>query len=318
MSYGSGRHERGLGASRWPPWPSATNRRQSISVIFVAYCGTLEAVTRMLAMLLVVVVVSCGVAGCAARPPGAPAGGVPASQTGESTPSVFSSIMEMPAGGPNPETAVPNPGTGTGNPLLVRALLPQSAPGRQAAFLLPPAVVALPDRDLHSLFIGLRQYASPVAGPRACDEWTAGLSSTVLREFNLPGEQLGIEKSTQPPDGQPMFSETIVTAPPPVLSALADPPLPAVCRNITAPPYPGGVKPGTVAVPDAVGERIFEITGTGKFPVWQWAEVIQGKGFLLEIRIPNQSGDPEPGTALPTIAANAYHRAAAILAPLGR
>jgi hypothetical protein len=100
-----------------------------------------------------------------------------------------------------------------------------------------------------------------------------------------------------------------------VLGALADPSLPAACRNITTPPYPGGVRPGAVTAPDAVGERIFEITGTGKFPVWQWAEVIQGKGFLLEIRIPNQSGDPEPGTALPAIAANAYHHAAAILTP---
>jgi hypothetical protein len=283
-------------------------------VTFVAYCGTLEVMTRTLAMLLVAVAVSCGVAGCAARPPAAPVGGAPASPTGESTPSVFIAVTQMPSGGPN---LIPNPGTGAGNPLLARALLPQSAPGREAALLLHPSVVALPDRDLRSLFIQLRQYASPVAGPRACDEWTAGLSSAVLSDFNLPGVQLGVEESTQPPDGQPLFSETIVTAPPPVLGALADPPLPAVCRNIKA-PYPGGVEPGTITAPDAAGERIFEITGTGKFPVWQWAEVIQGKGFLLEIRIPNQSGDPEPGTALPTITADAYRRAAAILTPLGR
>lgn len=282
---------------------------------FAAYCGTLEVMTRMLAMLLVVVVVSCGVAGCAVRRPSVPAEGAPASPAGQSTPSVFDSVMEMPKGGPNPEATIPNPGAGAGNPLLARALLPQSAPGGEMAILLPPAVVVLPARDLHSLFIGLRQYASPVAGPRACGEWTAGLSNAVLSDFNLPGVQLGIEKSTQPPDGQPMFSETIVTAPPAVLGALADPPLPAACRNITTPPYPGGVRPGAVTAPGAVGARIFEITGTGKFPVWQWAEVIQGKGFLLEIRIPNQSGDPEPGTALPAIAANAYHHAAAILTP---
>lgn len=277
--------------------------------------------TRMLAMLLVVVVVCCGVAGCAARPLGAPAGGAPASPVspaGEPTPSTFSSVMVMPVGGPNPNAAIPNPGTGAGDPLLARALLPQSAPGRAAALLLPPAVVALPDRDRHSLFIGLRQYGSPVVGPRACDEWTAGLSYAVLSGFNLPGVQLGVERSTQPPDGRPTFSETIVTAPQAVLGALADPPLPAACRDITTPPYPGGVKPGTVTAPVAAGERIFEITGTGEFPVWQWAEVIQGKGFLLEIRIPNQSGDNDPGTALPAIAANAYHRAAAILTPVGR
>ena len=282
---------------------------------FAAYCGTLEVMTRMLAMLLVVVVVSCGVAGCAVRRPSVPAEGAPASPAGQSTPSVFDSVMEMPKGGPNPEATIPNPGAGAGNPLLARALLPQSARGGEMAILLPPAVVVLPARDLHSLFIGLRQYASPVAGPRACGEWTAGLSNAVLSDFNLPGVQLGIEKSTQPPDGQPMFSETIVTAPPAVLDALADPPLPSACRDITTPPYPGGVRPGAVTAPDAVGARIFEITGTGKFPVWQWAEVIQGKGFLLEIRIPNQSGDPEPGTALPAIAANAYHHASAILTP---
>ena len=70
----------------------------------------------------------------------------------------------MPAGGPNPEAAIPNPGTGPGNPLLLRALLPQSSSGRESALLLPPAVVALPDRDLRSLFIALRQYASPDPG----------------------------------------------------------------------------------------------------------------------------------------------------------
>jgi hypothetical protein len=294
---------------------ASTNRRWSILVIFAAFCGMLEVMTRMLAMLLVVVAVSCGVEGCAARSSGAPAEGAPASPAGESTPSFFDSVSRMPSGGLK---SIPNPGAGAGNALLARALLPQSAPGREAGLLVPPAVVALPDRDLRSLFIGLRQYASPVAGPRACDEWTAGLSRAVLSDFNLPGVQLGIEESTQPPDGRPMFSETIVTAPPPVLRALADPPLPAACRNITTPPYPGGVKPGTVTAPAAVGERIFEITGTGKFPVWQWAEVIGGKGFLLEIRIPNQSGDPEPGAALPTVASSAYHRAAAILTPSGR
>jgi hypothetical protein len=64
----------------------------------------------------------------------------------------------------------------------------------------------------------------------------------------------------------------------------------------------------------ALSARAFEVTGTGKFPVWQWAEVIQGRGFLLEIRIPNQSANPDPGAALSTIAANAYRRAATVLA----
>jgi hypothetical protein len=77
-----------------------------------------------------------------------------------------------------------------------------------------------------------------------------------------------------------------------------------------------------VSGPGAVSARAFEVTGTGKFPVWQWAEVIQGRGFLLEIRIPDQAVSPvegtipaDPGAALETIAANAYRRAAATLTP---
>jgi hypothetical protein len=272
---------------------------------------------RMLAKLLAVVAVAGGVAGCAARPAGASSEAVPAYSADDSppTPSYSATIVEMPPGGPNPEAAIPNPGTGPGNPLLARALLPQFAPGREAVLLLPPAVVALPDRDSRSLFIGLRHESSPVAGARACDEWTTGLSSVVVSDFNQPGVQLGIEESTQPPGGRPTFSETIVTAPPPVLSALADPPLPAACRRITTPRFPGGVKPGTVSVPDASGERSFEITGTGKIPVWQWAEVVQGEGFLLEIRISDESDDPDPGTALPAITTDAYRRAVAVLSP---
>jgi hypothetical protein len=233
------------------------------------------------------------------------------------TPSSFVTAFAMPAGGPNPEAAIPNPGTGAGNPLLVRALLPQSSSGRESAFLLPPAVVALPDRDLRSLFIALRQYASPVVGPQACDGWTAGLSSVVVSSFNRPGVQLGATEQSVPTQaGLPMFSETIITGPSSVLDALADPPLPAACRNIATPQYPGGVKPTTVPAPGsgAVSERAFEVTGTGKFPVWTWAEVIEGPGFLLEIRIPNQSANPDPGALLTTIAANAYHRAATVLA----
>ena len=226
----------------------------------------------------------------------------------------------MPAGGPNPEAAIPNPGTGAGNPQLVRALLPQSSSGRAAALLLPPAVIALPDRDLRSLFVGLRQYASPVVGPQACDGWTAGLSSVVVTGFNRPGVQLGVtEQSVLTQAGLPMFSEAIITGPPSVLAALANPPLPAACRDITTPRYQGGVKPGTVPGPGpgAASARAFEVTGAGKFPVWTWAEVIQGRGFLVEIRIPNQSGNVDPGAGLSTIAANAYTRAATVLA-LGR
>jgi len=297
----------------------------------------MEAMTRALTILLTVVTVLTGVAGCATRAPGgteggasSPAGGASSLARGASslarepaaaatgvTPSSSATAFVMPAGGPNPEAAIPNPGTGAGNPLLVRALLPQSSSGREAAFLLPPAVVALPDRDLRSLFIGLRQYASPVVGPQACDGWTAGLSSVVVSSYNQPGVQLGAAEQSVPTQaGLPMFSETIITGPPSMLDALADPPLPAACRAITTPQYPGGVKPTTVPAsgPGAVSARAFEVTGTGKFPVWTWAEVIQGRGFLLEIRIPNQSANSDPGAALSMIAANAYGRAATVLA----
>jgi hypothetical protein len=95
-----------------------------------------------------------------------------------------------------------------------------------------------------------------------------------------------------------------------------DPPLPAACHVIKTPHYPGGVEPTTVPAPGpgTLSARAFVVTGTGKFPVWTWAEVIRGRGFLVEIRIPNQSANPDPGAALTTIAANAYQRAAAVLA----
>jgi hypothetical protein len=288
--------------------------------------GTMEAMTRALTLLLTVLSVLTGLAGCATRAPGggSPAAGgtsaparEPAASVAAVTPSASATAFVMPAGGPNPEAAIPNPGTGTGDPLLVRALLPQVSSGRAAAFLLPPAVVALPDRDPGSLFIGLRQYASPVVGPQACDGWTAGLSAVVVSAFNRPGVQLGVTEQSVPAQaGLPMFSEAVITGPSSVLDALADPPLPAACRAITTPRSPGGVKPTTAPAPGpgAVSARAFEVTGTGKFPVWTWAEVVRGRGFLMEIRIPNQSATSDPGAALTAIAANAYARAAAALA----
>ena len=276
----------------------------------------MKAMTRALAMpLLAVLSVLIGVAGCATRSPVRPAGVAssparePAALVTGVTPSSFATAFVMPVGGPNPEATIPNPGTGPGNPLLARALLPQSAPPRLAPTQLPPGVVALPDRDLRSLFIGLRQYGSPVIGPRTCDGWTAGLSAVVLSSFNQPGVQLGAELAMRPLG----FAETIITGPPSVLGALADPPLPAACRDIATPHYSGGVKPVAATVPGAVSARAFEVTGTGKFPVWIWAEVIRGENFVLEIRAPVQSANPDPGAALSTIAANAYHRAATVL-----
>ena len=61
------------------------------------------------------------------------------------------------------------------------------------------------------------------------------------------------------------------------------------------------------------GWPLGRVTGTCKFPVWIWAEVIQGENFVLEIRAPVQSGNRDPGAALSTIAAKAYQRAVTVL-----
>ena len=280
--------------------------------------------TRVMATVISVVPIVIVIAGCAARAPGSPAGAaspVSSASSAGAAPSRYATVVGIPAGGRNPQAAIPNPGTGTGDPRLIQALLPQSSPGREAALLLPPAVVALPDRDHGSLFIGLRQYSSPVTGPQACDAWTSGLWSVAVASFNLPGVQLAVTEQAVPTSsGLPSFSEAIITGLPSVLDAMGDRPLPAECRTITSQPYSGGVKPIAATRPDPGSPRTqaFEITGTGKFPVWQWAEVVQGADFLLEIRIPNQAANADPGAALAKITAAAYRRAVASLAGSGR
>jgi hypothetical protein len=112
------------------------------------------------------------------------------------------------------------------------------------------------------------------------------------------------------------FSEAIITGPPPVLNSLADPALPASCRKIDGRAgYAGGVR--ALAEPRVgLGSRAYQITGTGRVPVWQWAEVARGPGFVLEVRIPVQAPSPgDPGRSLGGIVAAAYHRAAATLSP---
>ena len=276
----------------------------------------MKTMTRVRAVVISVVPIAIAIAGCGVR---GPAGTGPVSPRGSvaatSKPSAYAAILAIPAGGRNPQAAIPNPGTGTGDPLLVGALLPQSASGRAAVLLLPPAVVALPDRDRGSMFLGLRQYSSPVIGPHVCDGWTAGLWMLAVTSFNRPGVQLAVTKQTVPtPAGLPSFSEAIITGPSSVLSAM-DAPLPADCRAIAGQPYSGGVRPigAGAPVPGSGRAQAFEVTGTGKFPVWQWAEVVRGPDFLLEIRIPNQSAFADPGAALATITASAYSRAAAVL-----
>ena len=273
---------------------------------------------RRVATAVVFFLVTVTVAGCASRAPAGPGAAVPAASAGSgatAVPSAFSTAFAMRPGDSNPQAAIPNPGTGEGDLTLVKALLPQTADGRAAALLLPPAVVALPDNNLRSLFIGLRQFSSPVAGPDECLGWTIGLWHVAVTSFNVPGVQLAItEQSVPAANGFPEFSESIITGPPRVLAALADPPLPAACHSITSQAsYPGGVRPLNLAR-HGLRSRAYEVTGTGKVPVWQWAEVVSGPGFVLEIRIPNQSQNAALEVQLPPIAVNAYRRATAFLA----
>lgn len=254
---------------------------------------------------------AAGTAGAAGRT-AAISGSASAGSGPGARPSVVASAAVIPAGGPNPQAAIPNPGTGTGNQLLVRALLPQSASGRLRALLLPPAVVALPDRDRGSLFIPLRQAASGVAGPPECLGWTAGLWLELVTSFNEPGVQLAVTQQSVPAgSGWPVFSEAIITGPAAVLHSMADPALPDGCRTITSQTvYPGGIR-ALAAARLGLGSRAYEVTGTGKFPVWTWAEVVQGPGFLVEVRIPVQSGlrgSAAPGW-LGNITGAAYRRA---------
>jgi hypothetical protein len=257
------------------------------------------------------------IAGCASPRSGSPGSGAPQARPSESA---FATIYAVSGNGGtsagaapvNPEAAIPNPGTGAGDPRLTQALLPQSAAARQRLALLPPAVVAMPDRDRESLFIPLRQTADPVVGPPDCAEWTAGLWSEVVTRFNVPGVQLAVDQEPKPAHADwPQYAEAIITGPAPVLDSLADPVVPAACRAISSPPgYPGGVRP-LAAAGLGQGSRAFEVTGTGKVRVWVAAEVVRGPGFVLEVRIPFQVSPPgnDPAAWLGDITAAAYQRA---------
>jgi hypothetical protein len=267
------------------------------------------------------------IAGCAGqRSPASAPGGAPEARPSQSF-FVSSSVYAVPGNGGtstgasaapvNPEAAIPNPGTGPGDPRLTRALLPQSAAARYRMVLLPPAVVAMPDRDRGSLFIPLRQAADPVPGPPECAEWTAGLWSKVVTSFNVPGVQLAVDQQTVPAHADwPAYSEAIITGPAQVLDSLADPALPAACRSIAGQQgaYSGGVRP-LAAGRLSLGSRAFEVTGTGKVQVWVAAEVVRGPGFVLEVRIPFQAFSPgsDPATWLGNVTAAACQLATARL-----
>ena len=216
----------------------------------------------------------------------------------------------------SPGADIPNPGTGTGDPQLIQALLPQSRSVPYRAFLLLPAVIAMPVRDRQSLFIPLRQPVDPVAGPPECERLTAGLWLEVVTRFDVPGVQLAVTTQTM---GHPAFSEAIITGPSRVLDSLADPALPPDCRTITGQTgYSGGVRPLPAT---RVGLRAwaFEVTGMGTVPVWEWAEVVRGPGFVLEVQIPRQAPSPEAdqGKSLGALTDAAYRQATAVLSGEG-
>ena len=275
---------------------------------------------RIAAAVTLVLTAAAAIAGCASPRSAGRASGAPAPRPSESA---FATVFHIsanagsPAGGVNPQAAIANPGTGAGDPRLLRALLPQSAAARYRIALLSPAVVAMPDRDPRSLFIPLRQTADPIAGPPQCAEWTAGLWSKVVTSFNVPGVQLAVDQELVPAHADwPAYSEAIVTGPAQVLDSLAGPDPPAACRTIAGQPgtYSGGIRSLT-ATALSLGSRAFEVTGTGNVQVWVAAEVVRGPGFVLEVRIPFQvsSQGHDPAAWLGDITAAACQRAETVL-----
>jgi hypothetical protein len=219
-----------------------------------------------------------------------------------------------PANGPNSLAAIPNPSAVAGDPRLLQALLPQTPGGRLSAISLPPAVVAMPIPDRGAEFIALRQGVDPVTGPPECAGWTSGLWAAVMASFNRAGVQLAVVSQLAPVAGWPAFAEAIVSGPVPVLDSLAGQVLPASCRTITGyPGYSGGVTQ-LPAASVGLGSRAYEVTGTGTTPVWEWAEVIRGRSFVLEMRM-EATATPiaDPAGTLGDISNAAYQRAVSVL-----
>jgi hypothetical protein len=233
-----------------------------------------------------------------------------ARHTAVRSPSVHATVMR-----PGEEAAIPNPGTGKGDPQVAAALLTRFQSAHESPEL-PGAVVALPITDRTSLFVALRQASSPLSGGHDCEKWTAGLWRAALDDYNVPGVQLGVTKldafsrgsalkTTRPPL---TFTEAIITGP---AVSLGDPRLPASCERLPGLGNDSGaIEP--LSVP-RLGDRswAYRITGTGTIPIWQWVEVVRTRHYLLEIRIPNQAPAPktDPATLLPRIAHAAYAKA---------
>jgi hypothetical protein len=258
----------------------------------------------MAALILISILAGC--VGC-----GTP-GSDPAAATPSPSASRFVSADAIGDGQSNTLTSIPNPGSGAGDPALLRALVPQTTYSRLS---LPAGLITMPDRDRQSLYIPLRQFSSPVTGPDPCLGWTAGMWSEVVTDFNQPGVELAVTEIT--PTDEPEYSEAIITGPAGVLDRVADGQIPLACRGeLTGnAAYPGSIR--VLSTPGAgLGARAFEITGTRAFRIWAWVSVVRGPGFVVEIRIPDQSLDATAGTALPVITAAAYRRALAALHPV--
>jgi hypothetical protein len=261
---------------------------------------------------VMMVVVSLGViaVGCGAQRARTQHSG--ARPAAERSPSRYATVMR-----PGEAAAIPNPGTGRGDPHVAAALLTRFQ-GAHESRELPRAVVAMPVTDRTSMFVALRQVSSPLGGGPECRKWTAGLWRAVLDDFNVDGVQIGVTalnaisresalRMTTPADPL-MFTEAIITGP---AVSLGDPRLPASCERLPGlGEDSGAVRP--LSVP-RLGDRswAYRVTGTGEIPVWQWVEVVQTRRYLLEIRIPNQAPAPrtDPARLLPQIAQAAYAKA---------
>ncbi|MDL4814152.1 hypothetical protein [Actinomadura opuntiae] len=263
-------------------------------------------------VLAVVSVAGCGTEHAGSRPPKAAA----------SSPRIEATIMS-----PQDEAAIPNPGTGTADPRLTAALLTRFEGAVESPYQ-RGAAIRLPLRNTKSMFIAMRQVSSYYrAQAPECEKWTGGLWYTLIRDFShAPGAQLAVTRLDPPmrtrPDQKPpsvlVFSESIITAPAPVLNRLADGRVPAACGRLTAPASSPGdstavIKPIEVA-PLAGASRGFVIAD-GQGVVSHWVEIVQFGSYLLEVRIPNQSSPPRGDrvAALQRIARAAYDRAAASL-----
>ncbi|MEU7689788.1 hypothetical protein OHB01_13565 [Microbispora hainanensis] len=213
--------------------------------------------------------------------------------------------------------SVANPGSGPGDPRLLRALLVDYQ-GVHESITRPGAVVALPAAaDDASAFLALRQAAGASAGASTCQRVAEGSWRVVLRDFNRPGVQIAAALLSAMSDGawrrSAEFSETIVTGPAPMLTGLGDPAAMDSCRTFLGEEgNPFRVR--SISVP-RLGTRSWAFRVMEGKSVTQWVEVVRTPRYVLEVRIPKQLPAPrtDPAVLLPRITEAAYARAEAAL-----